>query len=250
MIIAITNQKGGVGKTTTAVHLAAGLKQKGYKVLLIDTDAQCNATDTYRAHVDGYCTLYDLLCAGEDAKSCIQHSLSGDIIASDPLIAEAERKIPDDSSRFFLLKEKLEPILDNYDFVVIDTPPALGVILQNVLTVSDEIIIPLSCDRYALQGLDQLISTINSAKKYVNPRLNIKGLLLIKYAKNQKLSKEISDKLVPLSEELGTVVFDTKIRETAACRMAQSHRMTLFEYEKGSNTSIDYMKLIDEYLGG
>lgn len=248
MVIAITNQKGGVGKTTTAVNMAAGLQRLGYKVLLVDTDPQCNSTDTYRAEIDGRGTLYDILCTDELAAECIQHTEAGDIIPSDPLLKDAEQRMPADSSRCFVMREKLDPIVDYYDYVIIDTPPTLGVILSNVLTLADELIVPVTCDRYGLQGIDQLVKTIKSAKRYTNPKIRINGMLLIKYARRQKLCREISDKLEPIAGMMETRVYQTRIRETAACRIAQSQRMNIFEYDEKCNTALDYSRFVKELL--
>lgn len=245
-IIAITNQKGGVGKTTTAVSLATGLTMLGKKTLLIDTDAQCNSTDTYRATVEGMATLYDMLCEGEPAKNCIQHTEIGDIIPCDPLLMQAEQKLPADNSRCFILRERCEELEGMYDYIIIDTPPTMGVILSNVLTYAQEVIIPVTCDRYGLQGIDQLRQTIMSAKKYTNPNLGILGMLLIKYSDRLKLCKEIKEGLPPVAEMLGTKVFDTRIRESVACRMSQSARQSIYAYDENCTTAQDYMQLCKE----
>ena len=245
-IIAITNQKGGVGKTTTAVSVATGLTALGKKTLLIDTDPQCNSTDTYRAIVDGMATLYDMLCEGEPAKNCIQHTEIGDIIPCDPLLAQAEQKMPADNSRCFILKERCEELEGMYDYIILDTPPTMGVILSNVLTYAQEVVIPVTCDRYGLQGIDQLRQTIMSAKKYTNPNLSILGMLLIKYSDRLKLCKEIKEGLPPVAEMLGTKVFETRIRESVACRMSQSARQSIYAYDAGSTTAQDYMQLCKE----
>lgn len=245
-IIAITNQKGGVGKTTTATALAAGLNRAGKKTLLIDTDSQCNATDTYRAVVDGEATLYDLLFADEAAEECVQHTEVGDIIACDPLLREAEQRFPNDNSRSFLLREKCSGLEKLYDYIIIDTPPTMGVILSNVLTYATDLIIPLTCDRYGLQGIELLSNTIKSAQKYTNPNLKIMGLLVIKYSNRTNLCKEIVEGLPKVAEIMNTKVFDTKIRESVACRESQSARKSLYEYAPKSTTALDYTELCSE----
>lgn len=245
-VIAITNQKGGVGKTTTAVSLAAGLTRQGVRTLLIDTDPQCNSTDTYRAKIEGEATLYDMLCEGEPARNCIQHTEIGDIIPCDPLLTQAEQKLPADNSRCFILRERCEELEDEYDYIIIDTPPTMGVILSNVLTYAQEVIIPVTCDRYGLQGIDQLRQTIMSAKKYTNQNLSILGMVLIKYNDRLKLCKEIREGLPPVAQMLGTKVFDTRIRESVACRMSQSARQSIYDYDAGCTTAQDYMQLCAE----
>lgn len=247
-VIAITNQKGGVGKTTTAVSLATGLSQKGYKTLLIDTDSQCNSSDTYRAKIEDTATLYDMLFEGEKAIDCVQHTEVGNIIPCDPLMQEAEQRFPNDNSRSFILREKCDELKGLYDFIIVDTPPTMGVILSNVLTYADEIIIPVTCDRYGLAGIELLQKTIESAKKYTNQHLTIAGIVLIKYAERFKLCKEIVMGLPKVAESMNTKVFETKIRESVACKESQSARQSIFEYEPTSTTAKDYMRLCEEII--
>lgn len=249
-VIAITNQKGGVGKTTTAVSLATGLAQKGFKTLLIDTDSQCNSTDTYRAKVEDTATLYDLLFEGEKAVDCIQHTEVGDIIPCDPLMQQAEQRFPNDNSRSFILREKCEELDGLYDFIIIDTPPTMGVILSNVFTYANEVIIPVTCDRYGLAGIELLQKTIASAKKYTNQSLTIAGMVLIKYAERLNICKEISEGLPKVAEMMNTKVFETKIRESVSCRESQSARQSIFEYAPTSTTAQDYMHLCEEITKG
>ena len=248
-VIAIANQKGGVGKTTTAVNLSAVLSKKGFKVLLIDTDGQCNSTDSCQAKVDGVATLYDLLFEREDSKECIQKVTDHlDIIASDPLLADSESKFPNDGSRNFIMREAIEKLRDSYDYMIIDTPPVLGCMLSNALTFADEVIVPVTCDRYAIQGIDDLIKTISNAKKYTNPLLKVAGILLIKYHANTNLSKEIIDGLPQILESFNTKVFETKIRESESCRKSQAAQMSVIDYAPKSTTSIDYISLCDEII--
>jgi chromosome partitioning protein len=249
-VIAITNQKGGVGKTTTAVSLSAGLAQQGYKTLLIDTDSQCNSTDTYRAIVEDTATLYDLLFEGEKALDCIQHTRIGDIIPCDPLMDGAEQRFPNDNSRSFILREKCEELKSLYDYIIIDTPPAMGVILSNVFTYAYGIIIPVTCDRYGLAGIDRLCQTISLAQRYTNSDLKILGLVLIKYFERLNICKEISEGLPQVADTLKTKVFKTKIRESVACRESQSARQSIFEYAPTSTTAEDYINLCAELTKG
>lgn len=155
-VIAVANQKGGIGKTTTAVNIAFDLAEMGKKVLLIDTDGQCNSTDTCRAKVDGTATLYDLLFEQEKPEECIQHMEKLDIIASDKLLKNPETKFPDDATRLFTMRDACEDIREQYDFIIIDTPPTLGCMLSNALTFADEVVIPVTCDRYGMEGISDL----------------------------------------------------------------------------------------------
>ena len=245
-VIAITNQKGGVGKTTTAISLATGLIKLGYKTLLIDTDSQCNSTDTYRAKVEDTATLYDLLFENEPVLNCIQETEIGSIIPCDPLLREAEQRFPNDNSRSFILREKCEPLNNLYDYIIIDTPPTMGVVLSNVLTYANSLIIPVTCDRYGLAGIELLNQTINSARKYTNPNLQVAGMLLIKYAERLKICKEIKEGLPKVAEMMNTKVFNTMIRESVSCRESQSARQSIFEYAPQCTTATDYNSLCEE----
>lgn len=248
-VIAVANQKGGVGKTTTSISLATGLEKLGYKTLLIDADGQCNSTDTYRAKTKDTATLYDLLFENEKAIDCIQKTETGCIIPCDPLMREAELRFPNDNSRGFLLKEKCEDLNNLFDFIIIDTPPTLGVILTNVFTYANEVLIPLTCDRYALTGLDLLSQTIASAKKYTNPTLKVTGMVLIKYVERQNLHRNIMNGLQGVAQTFDTKVFETKVRGSAACAKSQSARMSIFEYEPDCTTAQDYMQICKELVG-
>ena len=141
-VIAITNQKGGIGKTTTATTLATGLTREGYKALLLDMDPQCNSTDTFRALVYNQATLYDVLIKEDDINEAIQHTEIGDIVAGDPLLAQAEKTLSN-LGRELRLKEALEKLKTEYDFIIIDTPPHLGVLLANALSAANSCIIQL-----------------------------------------------------------------------------------------------------------
>lgn len=249
-VIAIANQKGGVGKTTTAVSLAAGLQKLGKKTLLIDTDSQCNSTDTYRAFIQDTSTLYDMLFEGETVKNCIQETETGKIIAGDPLMREAEQRFPNDNSRSYLLKEACDGLSDDFDYIIIDTPPTMGVILSNVLTYADEVIIPVTCDRYGLTGIDLLNKTISHTKKYTNPNLNITGVVLIKYTEKLNICKEIKAGIPQFANMLKTKVFDSMIRESVSCRESQSAKKSIFDYAPSSTTAKDYMNLCLELEKG
>ena len=248
-IIAITNQKGGVCKTTTATAMAAALNRKGYKTLLVDTDQQCNATDTFRAETEDVATLYDVMIANEPVITSIQHMEAGDILPGDNLLSEIEQRMTQ-QGREYRLKEALEPLDGMYDYIIIDTPPGLGIMLTNALTAADSCIIPITADRYGLQGLSQLDETIGRVRKYSNRDLEIDGLLFCKFKPNQLLSKSIMSSIDKVAEALETKVFKTYIRESVATKMAQAEQMTIFEKDPRNNTARDYLAFIEEYLGG
>lgn len=246
-LIAVANQKGGIGKTTTATALAAGLKLRGYRVLLIDTDPQCSASDTYQAMIDGAATLYDLLCEGESIQETIQHTPSGDIIPCDPLLAEANKKLTHLGDEK-LLKKALSAILPDYDYIILDTPPGAGILLHNALTAGDYLIIPITADRYGLQGLSQLRDTIEAIQENTNPGLKVGGLLLIRHNERTNLSKIVSENFPAIAAQMGTQLFSTYIRESVVTKEAQTNRTTLFNHAPESTTAQDYNTFLDELI--
>lgn len=248
--IVIANQKGGVGKTTTAVCMAAILRARKKKVLLVDTDMQCNATDSYQAKVEDTCTLYDLIleeknpCTLEDA---IQHTPNGDIIAADPLLKDADSKLLRDPAGNYKLKEALEP-LTGYDYVIIDTNPVVNSMFYNALVAADSVIIPITAGRYSTIGLSLLVDSINVVKKYMNPALNVDGLLVVMFNERTRLNRDVREGLAELSEKAGIRLFDTYIRESTKCKEAQVLQKLLIEYAPNSTTEQDYEAFVDEWL--
>lgn len=252
-VISIANQKGGVGKTTTSVNMASILNAKGHKTLLIDADQQANSTDTYRASYEGEVTLYDCWLAEanerEDINNCIQHTEIGDIVAGDPLLREAESKIAKDPMAGLLSFKNMLSKLEGYEYVIIDCPPTVGALLQSILVASDEVIIPATADRYSLQGLSQIWETITNVRQGMNSNLKIAGFLLVRYNTRTNLNKDIYAALEGISNQLGTKIFETYIRESTKAREALAARDTLVRYAPTSTTAEDYSNFIDEYLG-
>ena len=247
-VIAVANQKGGIGKTTTAVNIAFDLAEMGKKVLLIDTDGQCNSTDTCRAQVEGVATLYDLLFENERASDCIQHMEKLDVIASEKLLKNPETKFPDDATRLFTLCDACEEIREQYDFIIIDTPPTLGCMLSNALTFADEVVIPVTCDRYGMEGISDLYVTIHATQKYTNRNLRVTGVLLNKYKEKTTLCREISEALPSVLAMFETTVFETKVRECEDCKKAQSARMGVQAYNPKCTTAKDYWNVCEEIV--
>ena len=251
-VICIANQKGGIGKTTTATALASILEEKGYKTLLIDADPQGNSTDTYRAISKDTATLYDVLLDREDPlpiMDAIQHTEIGDIVASDPELKTADTSLPNDGDEYFILQEALEKI-EGYEYVVIDTAPADNKLLKNCLIASDKVIIPITADRYAIQGLSDLNKTLVKIKKRNNPKLEVAGLLLVKYKSRQKLAQEVKTSLDDIASMMGTKVFETTIRESTNAQKAQATRTTLIKYAPNCTTAEDYKAFTEELLRG
>lgn len=248
-IIVIANQKGGIGKTTTATALAAILSEKGYHTLLIDSDQQGNSSDTYKAKMEGVATLYDVLLDDEriPIKEAIQTTESGDIVASDLLLRKADEILNNDIEGFYRLQDSLEE-LSGYDYVVIDTAPAMNSILYNCLIAANEVVIPVTADRYALQGLAQLNETIKAIKKRQNKKLKIAGFLLIKYNGRTLLGKEVKESLEKLALEMNTKLFKSTIRESIKVKEAQAIRSTLINYAPNSTAALDYVCFTNELL--
>lgn len=249
-VIAITNQKGGVGKTTTALALHDSLKSKGYKVLLIDTDQQRSATKQFKAIIEDEYTLYDVLLDECNIDKAIQHTERGDIVAGDSLLKRCD-KLLDGMKMYHHMKSALDNMKSEYDYVILDCPPSLNTILLNNLTACDEVIIPATChETMSLEGMVDLSDTINDVKEMTNPNINVVGFLMIKYKKNTKLTKQVEDKLSSFEELFNTKTFNSKIRESIKQSEAHAQRLSIFTYAPNSTTAIDYNNFVDEYLGG
>lgn len=249
IVISVANQKGGIGKTTTATSIAAILSEKGYSTLLIDTDLQCNCTDTYRVPFEGVGTLYDILLEEEptDINEVIQHSEMGDIIAADPLLREADSKLSTMGIAGYKVLSKAINKLKGYDFVIIDTAPAINMVLRNVLAASDYVIIPTTADRYGFQGLYGLNISIKDAQE-INPKLKILGILLVRYNKRTILAREVRDTLTHVAQDMNTILFDTAIRECNKVKEAQTLQSTLIKYDRSCSAAKDYSDFVNEFL--
>lgn len=244
-VISISNQKGGVAKTSTAASIAQGAIKRGRKVLCIDLDPQGSLTHINRA--DGTKRgSYDLL-KGTEAAQTIQH-LPGmpDTIPASLQLAGADAEFSSKPGRDFLLQAAIEPLKGNYDLIVIDTPPTLGTLLINSLTAATEVIIPLQADTFALQSVYQLADTIQQVKMYCNSSLRITGALLTKYSPRTVLARDLREAVKVKCEALGIPMLKTAIREGVAIKEAQTMRESLFDYAPRSNPAKDYMTLLDE----
>ena len=243
---AIINQKGGVGKSTTALAIGAGLKIKGCSVLYIDLDAQGNLSYTLGATTQGYNAM-GVLQRPETAAQEVQHLPQGDIIASSPALAGADTILAE-TGKEFRLKEALENLSTNYDYCIIDTPPALGILTINALTACNGVIIPAQADIYSLQGISQLGNTLQTVKKYCNFSLAVVGIVLTRYNTRSIISKEVTELIEKVVEELGTKLYKTKIKECTALKEAQAVKQDIFNYAPKSNAAADYKALVNEIL--
>lgn len=247
-VFVVANQKGGIGKSTTATNLA-GILGKKAKTLLIDADPQGNSTSTYEAKVEDVATLYDVMIDSDrlPIAEAIQHTENGDIVASDPLLVKAEKMLDGDVEGFYRLKDALEG-LDDYKYVVIDTAPSLNIILYNCLIAADKVIIPVTADSYAMQGIQQLYDTIMAVKRRQNRNLGIAGLLLVRYQGRSNLEKDIRESIEKSAKEMNTKLFNSVIRECVKTKEAQEKKKLLIDYAPKCNTCIDYQDFAKELL--
>lgn len=246
--IAVINQKGGVGKSTTALAIGTGLSLKGYSVLFIDLDAQGNLSYTLGADTKGYNAM-GVLERPETAKEEIQHTPQGDIIASSPKLAGAD-KLLEETGKEYRLKEALESLQGAYDYIIVDTPPALGILTINALTACTWAIIPAQADIYSLQGIGQLNSTIETVKKYCNPSLSIMGIVITRFNGRSIIRREVAEMLERTADQLHTKLFSSKIRECTALVEAQATKQNIYSYAPRSNATADYKALVDEIIKG
>lgn len=242
--ISIVLQKGGTGKSTTAQALASTLGFKHKKVLLIDLDPQSNVT--YSSNVDNpiktITNVLDEDCAADEAIIKCKYY---DLLAADTYLTNVEIT---EGIKPTLLKNTINSIKDNYNFIIIDTPPALGHLSFNALVASDYVIIPMEPRVFALQGLGRLHDTITNVQKRLNSSLKVLGILLIKYSNRTILNRDIKDMIEDYSKQMDTIVFNTSIRESIVVAEAQTVREPLIDYAKNSKPNIDYKAFTTEIL--
>ena len=247
-VIAVSNQKGGVGKTTSAVNISAYLAVTETPTLLIDMDPQANATSGMGIEVGSYKkSIYDIII-GKAIMSEVIHKTDLeylDVVPSSAQLVGAEIELVSLFSRERMLKEALEELEGKYKYIIIDSPPSLGLLTINVLTASDSIVIPIQCEYYALEGLSQLLNTIRLVQKHLNKNLEIEGILITMYDHRLNLSRQVVQEL---QEYFGDKVYHTYIKRNVRLGEAPSHGKPILLYDATSTGAQNYMNLVSEML--
>ena len=247
--IVLTNQKGGVAKTTTAYALATGLHNKGFSVLIVDADPQSNLSFTAGVDESQGNTLYNVLRDGIAAKDVLQTvKVNLDILTVGLAGTLADLELASRMNREKILTKALKEVAENYDFCVIDTAPTLGLLTLNALTAADYAIIPMNLEVYSLQGMEQLAGFIQNIHENTNSKLKISGLLLTRYNERLNLTQALKGNVEKAAEVMDTVVFDTKIRESVAVRETQLLRGDIYTEAPKATATLDYMAFVDEFL--
>ncbi len=246
-VVSIANQKGGVGKTTTSVNLSTIIAKKGKKVLLIDADPQGNATSGLGVEKDTEFSTYDVLVNDTPIESTLKKTSVKNLIIcpSNISLAGAEVELVSMMSREQRLKEKLESVKDVFDYVFIDCPPSLGLVTLNSFTASDSVLIPVQCEYFALEGLGQLLNTINLVKKHLNKNIEIEGALLTMYDIRTNLSNQV---VKEVKKYFGDRVYKTVIPRNVRLSEAPSYGMPITVYDPKSKGAKSYIKFAKEFL--
>ena len=247
-VIAVTNQKGGVGKTTTSVNLSACLAYKGKRVLVVDCDPQGNTTSGFGIDKDSYeLSVYDCLIDSENAQKAVLRTKYGNlsVIPSSPELSAAEIELASEEKREYILSEALNKIKKDYDYIIIDSPPALGMLSINIMTASDSVLIPIQCEYYALEGLTQLINSIRNIKKTSNPKLDIEGIVATMYDSRTNLSSQVLDEVKKFFPDK---VYNTIIPRNIRLSEAPSFGEPIIRYDITSNGAEAYFDLAKELM--
>jgi len=244
-IVAIANQKGGVGKTTTAINLCASLAHRGKRVLLVDCDPQGNATTGMGINRRREQGIYDVLLRDVPAADAVIRTKFGDVISASPDLAAANVELVELDNREYLIKEKLAPLGAAYDYILIDCPPSLELLTLNALSAADSVIVPVQAEFYALEGLSDLTGTIRRINQRLNPGLKLEGLVLTMYDNRTKLATDVAGEL---RQHFPGKVYETTIPRNVRLSEAPSHGMPCIGYDRMSKGARAYLHLANEFL--
>ena len=246
-VIAVTNQKGGVGKTTTCSALCGGLSALGYKVLAVDLDPQGNLSFSLGVEVGDNFTIYDVMKGNCDLNDAIVSGDSCDVVPSNILLSGLELEMTG-VGREYVLREQLAEVTKKYDYIILDTPPALSVLTINAYTASDELVIPMLCEILSLQGIAQLKQTIFAVKRYYNKSLCVRGILLNKYNPRYTLTKEVEELAEMIAKQLDTIIFKSKISACVSIAEAPAHGESIITYSPKCRATLEYKAFIKELI--
>jgi len=239
-IIAVANQKGGVGKTSTCVNLTYALKKRGRKVLLVDCDAQGNATSGMGVDKGRVPNMYSILTQGASAAECIVKTPYGDVIPTNKDLSGATVELVDMDDREYILRNALEPLREKYDYIFIDCPPSLELLTVNALAAADSVLVPVQCEYYALEGIADLTTTIKMINANINPKLEIQGIVLTMFDGRTNFSEQVAQEITRF---FGNKVYKTRIPRNIRIAEAPSHGKPVIAYDRISRGSAAYLKL-------
>ena len=247
-VISICAKKGGNGKTTTAINFAIGLSAMKKKVLLIDMDSQCNLSSGIGVYNPDLVSIYSVLMQQCEISQTIQNKGNLDVIQAELELNELETSFSDNTNRLMNLKNAVSTIKDNYDYIIIDTPPAIGFLTQSALITSDEVIIVSQADKFSLDGLYQLDREIQKLKSKYNPNLKIDGILITRFVPRTSMRQMIREEMSKIAETLNTKIYRTSIRENVSVPESQVRKMSIYKHSRRSKGAIDYYAFTKEYL--